>query len=160
MDKPHGMRRDAFEVWLLACKNAEVNPDRITHTLDTPLHHVAASANTHMKSGDFEGEVYTAAFDIGLYDLDGATINRLEMELYKVGIIGWWRRLPYWHGKEHGHFLFVRCALNESQRDQAHDWFASRDGLVNHMIEAHAPVVQQTINQLRADFLAHNPASG
>lgn len=159
MDKPNGMRSDAFHAWLTACERASISPDRITHTLDTQLHKVVLSGQTHMESGTFQGEVYTACFDIHLTDLAPGEILRLESELYKVGIIGWWRRRPWWFHSEHGHFMYLNCHLNQAQREQAHDWFASRDGLVNHLMENHAPVTQQTVNDLRAMFLSHNPMS-
>lgn len=166
MLRPYGMATDAFSAYIKACLEAQVNPEhtavgskRVVQTIGDAV----ASAGTHEKDGvDQNGHDYSAAVDISVkHDLNQQQIEKLLLALAANGFAAWWRHTGSFANNVHVHAVYLGVKMKLPLRNQAHDWFGHRNGLVSHADDQFwvDNLTEAAAQHGRALFLAHNPAS-
>lgn len=161
MDKPWGMHSLAWDKYKLACFQANINPARVVQTIGN----APASAGYHAKDGidPADGNPYCAAVDLSVKHPDVLTpqqIHTLQMKLANNGFISWWRHTGSFTNNQHIHAVYCGVNMKIQLRQQVHDWFKGRDGLVDEGDDSwwQGNMTNQQENVCRALFLAHNPA--
>ena len=126
MERPPGMHPVAFEAFVRACSNAGIHPWRIGQTLgDHPR-----SVGYHRRDGvtTLRGEriEYSAAVDIGTWDLDEARIKRFVEALAQQGFAAFYRSGPKWKGGEHIHAVYALLPMKPQLRGQVRQFLRER----------------------------------
>lgn len=124
--RPYGMAPAAFQGFMRACQDSKIHPYRIGQTIgDHPR-----SAGYHKRDGvlNFRGEKldYTAAVDIGTFDLTRAQIKALLENLAKQGFAAFYREGPNWKGGEHIHAIYAALPMKPQLRRQVREWVRAR----------------------------------
>ena len=147
-----GLHPDASD----ALRALGITTDRISQTIGN----APASAGTHGVDGTADGLPFSAATDLRT---GGMTETAIAYELEALGTAGfaaWYRQTGRdgWSGVTHIHVVWVSVGIKHSLRDQAHDYCNWKNGLVSHAIYTFHHFSQAAIDEVRARFLAHNPA--
>jgi hypothetical protein len=126
MERPAGMHPAAFGAFIRACNNAGIHPWRIGQTLgDHPR-----SVGYHKRDGvtTLRGEriEYSAAADLGTWDLDDARIRRFVEALAQQGFAAFYRSGPKWKGNEHIHAIYTQLPMKPQLRRQVRQFLRER----------------------------------
>ncbi len=126
MERPPGMHPIAFGAFVRACNNAGIHPWRIGQTLgDHPR-----SVGYHKRDGvtTLYGEriEYSAAVDLGTWDLDEARIKRFVEALAQQGFAAFYRSGPRWKGNEHIHAIYALLPMKVQLRRQVRQFLRER----------------------------------
>jgi hypothetical protein len=118
MERPYGMAPVAFDAYVRACVRTGIHPLRVGQTIgDHPR-----SVGYHKRDGvlRLNGQKYdyTAAIDIGAFDLQPAKIDRFVRELSKQGFAAWYRHGPRWKNGEHIHAVYAFLPMKYQLRGQ------------------------------------------
>lgn len=141
-----------------ALRKIGITPDRIVQTIGT----AAASAGTHAKDGEVNGEPYSAAVDIRARDLSEYDKKKLLGDLTSHGFAAWARITGQdgWYGVVHIHAIWSDCYMKKSLRDQIHDWLHDKNGLVSHTEYQFFQPSKYAKDLVRNNFLKNNPMNG
>jgi hypothetical protein len=126
MERPPGMHPVAFGAFVRACDNTGIHPWRIGQTLgDHPR-----SVGYHKRDGvaTLNGEriEYSAAVDLGTWDLDEARIKRFVEALAQQGFAAFYRSGPKWQGNEHIHAIYALLPMKVQLRRQVRQFLRER----------------------------------
>jgi hypothetical protein len=124
--RPKGIAPAAFDGFIRACNNANINPFRIAQTLgDHPR-----SVGYHKRDGtlNYKGEKidYSAAVDIVTSDLNRQQINRFLESLGEQGFAAFYREGENWKGGEHIHAIYAPLKMKPQLRRQVREWERNR----------------------------------
>ena len=148
-----GLHPDASD----ALRALGITADRISQTIGN----APASAGTHAVDGTVDGVAFSAATDLRT---GGLTETEIADELEALGTAGfaaWYRHTGHdgWSGVTHIHAVWVNVGIKRSLRDQAHDYCNWKNGLASHAIYQFHHFSQAAVDEVRARFLANNPAA-
>lgn len=109
-----------------ACNNAGIHPWRIGQTLgDHPR-----SVGYHKRDGVamLRGQriEYSAAVDLGTWDLDEARIKRFLEALAQQGFAAFYRSGGKWKGNEHIHAIYALLPMKVQLRGQVRQYLRER----------------------------------
>ena len=126
MERPAGMHPVAYEAFMRACNNARIHPFRIGQTLGNH----PRSVGYHRRDGvtTLRGEIieYSAAVDLGTWDLDPARINRFVESLAQQGFAAFYRQGAKWKGNEHIHAIYALLPMKIQLRRQVRQFLRER----------------------------------
>jgi hypothetical protein len=69
---------------------------------------------------------YTAAVDVGTWDLNRSQINRFLETLAAQGFAAFYREGPNWRGIEHIHAVYAPLKMKPQLRRQVREWERKR----------------------------------
>lgn len=124
--RPYGMAPVAWQAYLRACDQAGVHPFRVGQTIGD----ATRSVGYHKRDGFLRvGEQkvdYTAAVDLGTWDLPPQTINRLVEALALQGFAAWYRSGGKWKGHEHIHAVYAFLPMKPQLQVQLSQFLRER----------------------------------
>ena len=130
--RPYGMHPVAYALFT----QTGLSHRRIGQTIG----HAAASAGTHVKTGEYEGHDYSPCFDLRVHDLTHAeAIKQIVRPMSALGFAAY-MRVPgsdHWPSSEifHVHCIFPGCHVTEQVNHQLEDWLSEPllNGLASHV---------------------------
>jgi hypothetical protein len=124
--RPYGMAPVAWQAYLRACKAAKIHPNRIGQTLgDNPN-----SVGYHKRDGVLQrGNQkidYTAAVDLGVWDLTPTQIYTFLDALAAQGFAAFYRHEGKWKGNEHIHAIYAFLPMKPQLQIQLREFLSWR----------------------------------
>jgi hypothetical protein len=126
MERPHGMHPVAFEAFVRACNNAGIHPWRIGQTMGDHPRSVGYHKRDGITTRGGKRIEYSAAVDIGTWDLDEARIKRFVEALAQQGFAAFYRSGPKWKGNEHIHAVYALLPMKPQLRGQVRQFLRER----------------------------------
>ena len=116
----------AFDGFKRACLRAKIHPYRLGQTIgDHPrsvgYHHADGFVRYRNRKIP-----YSAAVDIGTWDLNRAQINRFLESLATQGFAAFYREGPKWRGGEHIHAIYAPLKMKPQLQGQVREWEGKR----------------------------------
>lgn len=108
----------AFDAYIRACDRTGIHPLRVGQTIgDHPrsVGYHKRDGVLRLKGNQYE---YTAAIDIGTFDLQRPKIDRFVRELSRQGFAVWYRHGPRWKNGEHIHAVYAFLPMKPQLKRQ------------------------------------------
>ncbi len=120
--RPYGMAPAAFEAFVRACNGAKIHPYRIGQTIGN--HPLSVGYQARDGALVFRGEKldYSAAVDVGAFELTPAQRARFLESLAKQGFAAWYREGRKWRGREHIHAIYAPLPIKWQLQSQMREW--------------------------------------
>lgn len=124
--RPTGMAPVAWQAYLRACNNAKIHPFRVGQTVgDHPR-----SVGYHRRDGvltiNGKREEYSAAVDLGTWDLSEPKIQQFVDALAAQGFAAFYRSGGKWKGVEHIHAIYVFLPMKPQLQIQLDEFLTKR----------------------------------
>jgi hypothetical protein len=124
--RPYGMAPVAWQAFLRACNSAHIHPYRIGQTIgDSPY-----SVGYHKRDGvlTYHGQKldYTAAVDLGTWDLSPAQIKVFLEALTAQGFAAFYRHEGKWKDHKHIHAIYAFLPMKPQLQLQVGEFLRER----------------------------------
>jgi hypothetical protein len=124
--RPYGMAPVAWQAYLRACNNAGIHPFRVGQTIgDSPY-----SVGYHKRDGVLmrHGQKidYTAAVDLGIWDLPPRKINAFVEALAAQGFAAFYRHQGKWKNRRHIHAIYAFLPMKPQLQVQVGEFLRER----------------------------------
>ena len=125
--RPYGMAPVAWQAYLRACHAAKIHPRRVGQTIgDSPR-----SVGYHKRDGTVTVERekidYTAAVDLGTWDLTPTQIERFLDALAAQGFAAFYRHKGKWKKHQHIHAIYAFLPMKPQLQIQVREFLQQRE---------------------------------
>jgi hypothetical protein len=126
LSRPYGMAPVAWQAYLRACNAAKIHPNRIGQTIGDHPNSVGYHKRDGVLPRGKEKIDYTAAVDLGVWDLTPAQINAFVDALAAQGFAAFYRHEGKWKGNEHIHAIYAFLPMKPQLQIQLGEFLSAR----------------------------------
>ena len=124
--RPYGMAPVAWNAYLRACRQAKIHPLRVGQTIGNHPRSVGYHKRDGVLRVGKERVDYSAAVDLGTWDLTPAQINSFVDALADQGFAAFYRHKGKWKGGEHIHAIYAFLPMKPQLQLQVKEFLQSR----------------------------------
>jgi len=124
--RPYGMAPVAWNAYLRACRQSKIHPIRVGQTIGNHPRSVGYHKRDGVLRMGKERVDYTAAIDLGTWDLTPAQINAFVDALADQGFAAFYRHKGKWKGAEHIHAIYAFLPMKPQLQSQLSEFLRER----------------------------------